>query len=233
MPILRRLFIAASALAVIAALVAVPGAVAGSHQPDAVASKKKGGKKPSCKKGYVAKKVTKKNGKKVWRCVKKPVKVCRAATASCVTTPPPPPDGRIFPAPGRVLEKEEARNYLKPYLPNSTFTDCVTGWPSCGGFENRYSHATDATFYKCLLRPTSGSDVKSVGEYGFIDARIEADGSWYLQEGVYWYGYLSYFEWHSTYTGVIEGAYKSSAGETPEKLGPLTYVGGVAKDCSY
>ena len=233
MPILRRLFLAASALAVIAALVAVPGATASPDQPGAVASKKKGGKKPSCKKGYVAKRVTKKNGKKVWKCVKKkaPAAPCRSASASCAI--PPPSDGRIFPAPGRVLEGEEARSYLKPYLPNSTFTDCVTGWPSCGGFENRYSHATDATFYKCLLRPTSGSDVKSVGEYGFAKAKIEADGSWYYQEAISWYGYYSYFEWHSTYTGVIEGAYQSSASEAPEKLGPLTYVGGVAKDCSY
>jgi len=231
MPILRRLLLAASALAVVAALVAVPGATADTDQPGAVASKKKGGKKPSCKKGYVAKKVTKKNGKKVWKCVKKPEPKCRTATASgCVV---PGPTG-LFEAPGKQLNGEEAKPFLQKYLLNSTFTDCVTGWPSCGGFEDRYSHRADNTFYKCLLKISSGSDVKSVGEYGVTNARIEPDGSWIFQEIISWYGYYSAYEWHVSTTGVVEGAYQSTAGSgTPEKIGPLQYVGGVAKDCSY
>lgn len=231
MPILRRLLIAVSALAVAAALVAVPSAVAGSDQPDAVASKKKGGKKPSCKKGYGAKKVTKKNGKKVWKCVKKTPKPtpCRAASASCVIPGPT----SIFEAPGKQLNGEEAKPFLQKYLLNSTFTDCVTGWPSCGGFEDRYSHAADNTFRKCLLRPTSGSDVKSVGEYGVDNARVEADGSWIFHEVVYWYSEYTAFEWHVATNGVVEGAVQGHPGETPEKIGPFQYVGGVAKDCSY
>jgi hypothetical protein len=233
MPILRRLLLAVSALAVAAALVAVPGATAAGGQPDAVASKKKGAKKPSCKKGYVAKKVTKKNGKKVWKCVKKPVKACRAATASCAIPPEIPKKG-LFEAPGQKLEGEAAKPFLQKYLLNSTFTDCVTGWPSCGGFEDRYSHSADNTFYKCLLKISSGSDVKSVGEYGVTNARIEPDGSWIFQEVISWYGYYSAYEWHVSTTGVVEGAYQSTAGSgTPEKIGPLQYVGGVAKDCSY
>jgi len=232
MSILRRLFLAVSALAVVAALVAVPGATADSGQPDAVASKKKGGKKPSCKKGYVAKKVKKKSGKKVWKCVKKTEPAptpCRAASASCAT---PGPTG-IFEAPGKQLNGEEAKPFLQKYLLNSTFTDCVAGWPSCGGFENRYSHATDGTFYKCLLRPTSGSDVKSVGGYTVDNARIEADGSWIFHEVIYWYSEYTAFEWHVATNGIVEGAVQGHPGETPEKIGPFQYVGGVAKDCSY
>jgi hypothetical protein len=217
---------------VAAALVAVPGATASPDRPGAVASKKKGGKKPSCKKGYVAKKVKKKNGKRVWKCVKKaPAPVpCRAASASCAI---PGPTG-LFEAPGKQLNGEETKPFLQKYLLNSTFTDCVTGWPSCGGFEDRYSHSADNTFYKCLLKPTSGSDVKSVGEYGVDNARVEADGSWTFHEIISWYGYYSAYEWRVSTTGVVEGAYQSTAGSgTPEKIGPLQYVGGVAKDCSY
>jgi hypothetical protein len=231
MPILRRLFLAVSALAVVAALVAVPSAIADSDQPGAIASKKKGGKKPSCKKGYVAKKVTKKNGKKAWKCVKKPEPKCRTATASACVIPGPT---SLFEAPGKQLNGEEAKPFLQKYLLNSTFTDCVAGWPSCGGFENRYSHSPTGTFYMCLLRPTSGSDVKSVGGYTVDNARIEADGSWIFHEVIDWYGYQSAFEWHVSTTGVVEGAYQSTAGSgAPEKIGPLQYVGGVAKDCSY
>lgn len=225
-----------SALAVVVALAAVPGASAGADQPSAAASKEKGKggakKAPKCKKGYVAKKIKGKNGKRVWRCVKKPPKPCRAASASCVI-PPPPPQG-LFEAPGKQLNGEETKPFLQKYLLNSTFTDCVTGWPSCGGFETRYSHWADNSFYMCLLRPTSGSDVKSVGEYGVTNARVEPDGSWIFQEIVGWYGYQSSFEWSVSTTGVVNGAYQSTAGSgTPEKIGPLQYVGGTAKDCTY
>jgi hypothetical protein len=184
---------------------------------------------PKGKKLVVVKKkgkVVKKNGKPVKKCVK------RKPTPPPPPPPPPPATG-LFEAPGRVLEGEEAKPFLQKYLANSTFTDCVAGWPACGGFENRYSHASDGTFYKCLLRPTSGSDVKSVGEYGFSKAKIEPDGSWYYQEAVSWYGYLTLFEWHVTAGGVVEGANANQGEATAEKIGPLQYVGGVAKNCSY
>jgi len=219
------LVLALSALAAVLALVAVPGAGAASAQPDAVASKKKGGKKPAkCKKGHVRKTVTTKSGKKAKRCVKKPA-----------PAPPAPPttDTGLFPDPGRTLEGDEAKEFLKPYLPNSVFTDCVTGWPSCGGFENRYSHWADASFYQCWLRPTSGSDVKSVGEYGVLQARVNPDGSWLVKEVVGWYGHQNLFEWQVTDRGVVTGANQSDSGGAPEAIGPLQYVGNRSKDCSY
>jgi hypothetical protein len=229
MTTLRRLF----PLVVIAAMVAsisVVSATASATSP-AGASKKGKAKGKKCPKGKKLVTVTR-NGKKVKVCKKKkPHIVCRAS-ASC--TPPPPPTNHLFDPPGQKLEGEAAKPFLQKYLLNSTFTDCVTGWPSCGGFEDRYSHWADNSFYMCLLKPTSGSDVKSVGEYGVTNARIESDGSWIFQEVVGWYGYQSAFEWRVSTTGVVEGAYQSTAGSgTPEKIGPLQYVGGTAKDCSY
>jgi hypothetical protein len=229
MTTLRRLF----PLVVIAAMVgsiALVSATAAATSPAAAAKKGKAkGKK--CPKGKKLVTVTK-NGKKVKVCKKKkPVKVCRAST-SCALPPPPGQKG-LFPDPGKTLEEAEAKEWLKPYLPNSTFTDCVTGWPSCGGFENRYSHSTDATFYQCWLRPTSGSDVKSVGEYGVQKAKVNPDGSWLIQEIVGWYGHYNLFEWSVSDSGVVTGANQSDSGGAPEQIGPLQYVGGVAKDCSY
>jgi hypothetical protein len=226
--IARRLLPLAFFAALVATVALLPAAGAAGDGPGATASKKC----PKGKKLVVVKKngkVVRKNGKPVKKCVKrKPKPVCRAASASCAL---PPPAG-LFDAPGRVLEGEEAKPFLQKYLVNSTFTDCVQGWPACGGFENRFSHSADATFYKCLLRPTSGSDVKSVGEYGFSKAKIEADGSWYYQEVVAWYGNLTMFEWHVLQNGTVTGA-NANQGEAPEQIGPLTYVGGVAKDCTY
>jgi hypothetical protein len=213
---LSRLLIAVCALALLTA----PGALAGSA--GATASTKKGKR---CKKGYKAKTVTRK-GKKVRVCrkVKHPV-------PSPAPVPAPGPAG-LFEAPGRTLEGEAAKPFLQKYLLNSRFTSCPTGWPSCGGFEDRYSHTADNTFYKCLLRPTSGSDVKSVGEYGVDNARVEADGSWIFHERIAWYGYISAYEWKVSANGVVEGAYQSSEGGAIETIGPLQYVAG-ARDCSY
>lgn len=227
MLVLRRLLLAVCALALLSAPVALADSGTG-----ATASKK--GKK--CKHGYKLKTVSK-HGKKVKVCGKakgkgKPKLVPLPTPAPAPAPPAPAPSG-IFEAPGRQLNGEEAKPFLQKYLANSTFTDCVPGWPACGGFENRYSHSADGTFYKCLLRPTSGSDVKSVGEYGYTNARVEPDGSWIYQEQVYWYGNLAAFEWSISATGVVNGAYQSSPSEAPEKIGPLQYVGGVAKDCSY
>lgn len=220
MSVLRRLLLAACALALLTAPVALANPV---DSAGATASKKKG---KQCKKGYKLKTVTRK-GKKV--------KVCRKVkppTPSPAPGPPAPGPAGIFEAPGRVLEGEAAKPFLQKYLLNSRFTSCPTGWPSCGGFEDRYSHTADNTFYKCLLRPTSGSDVKSVGEYGVDNARVEADGSWIFHERIAWYGYISAYEWKVAANGVVEGAYQSSEGGAIEKIGPLQYVPG-ARDCSY
>lgn len=224
---LRRLLLAACALALLGAPIALADAGA-----DATASKK--GKK--CKHGYKLK-IVSKHGKKVKVCGKAKGKAKAKGQQPGAPVAPPPsaptaPTG-LFEAPGTKLEGDAAKPFLQKYLLNSTFTDCPTGWPSCGGFEDRYSHAPDGTFYKCLLRPTSGSDVKSVGGYTVDNARIEPDGSWIFHEIVDWYGYQAAFEWKVAANGVVEGAYQSTAGSgVPEKIGPLQYVSG-AKSCTY
>lgn len=232
----RRLVPFAVLLALVVSVALLPAAGAATGGPGATASKKC----PKGKKLVVVKKngkVVRKNGKPVKKCVKKTTKpACRAASASCVVPPPPPPaETKLFEAPGRVLEGNDAKPFIEKYLLNSTFTDCVKGWPECvGGQENRYSHAKDFTFYKCFLRPTSGSDVKSVGEYGLDGAKIEAAGDWYFREVIAWYGEYDVYEWHVLQNGVVEGANQPNPPNGPsEKLAPLTYIGGVAKTCSY
>jgi hypothetical protein len=215
------------ALALTLASVEIAAAAPATEAAASGTAKGKSKGKKTCKKGYKLKTVTKK-GKKV--------KVCKKKKAAPKQAPPatgggPPAAPALFEAPGKQLTGEAAKPFLQKYLANSTFTDCVQGWPACGGFENRFSHGT-TNFYKCLLRPTSGSDVKSVGEYGFQDARVEADGSWLYKELVYWYGYYTLFEWSVSTTGVVNGASMNEGG-SPEAIGPLQYVGGVAKDCTY
>lgn len=229
MSVSARLLAALCAAALLSAAVAVAAVAQGPADAGASASAKpkKGaakGAKKGCKKGFKKTTVTKKGKKvKVCRKVKKPGQGGSGGGGPAA----------LFEAPGKQLNGEETKPFLQKYLANSTFTDCVPGWPACGGFENRFSHAADGTFYKCLLRPTSGSDVKSVGEFGFQDARVEADGSWIYKELVYWYGNYTLFEWSVSTTGVVNGAALGEGGGTPESIGPLQYVGGVAKDCSY
>lgn len=222
MPIARRASLSILATAVALGLLAAPAALAA----DGGASASKGGKK--CPPGKKVVSVVKK-GKKTKVC--KPKKKKKKAAAP--QGPQAPTAQPLFEAPGKQLNGEETKPFLQKYLANSTFTDCVAGWPSCGGFENRYSHSASGTFYQCWLRPTSGSDVKSVGEYGFKDARVEPDGSWIFKELVYWYEHYSLFEWSVSASGVVRGAQLSDSGGPPEQIGPLQYVGGVAKDCSY
>jgi len=224
----RRLLATFAVLALVTAFAAVASAASPSADDGASASAsgKTKGKAKGCKKGFKKKTVVKK-GKKVRVCRKiKPQKGSGGGGTGGGST-------GLFEAPGKQLTGEAAKPFLQKYLANSTFTDCVPGWPACGGFENRYSHSADGTFYQCWLRPTSGSDVKSVGEYGFQDARVEPDGSWLYKELVYWYGHYSLFEWSVSTTGVVKGAQLSDSGGAPESIGPLQYVGGVAKNCSY
>ena len=233
MPRFSRFLLALSTLVVAVALVAVPGAVAGPDQPAAFAGKKKGagkGKKPSCKKGYVAKKVKNKKGKRVWRCVKKtkkPPAPCWASSSCAMPGPAP-----LFEPPGKQLNGDETKPFLEKYLLNSTFTDCVPGWPNCS-VEQRYSHAADSSFHYCRLTSVSGADINSVGTYGVDSARVEPDGSWIFHEIVSAYGNESEYEWKVSTTGVVTGAYRFQPSSSIEQIGPLQYVGGVAKDCSY
>ncbi|HTR73656.1 MAG TPA: hypothetical protein VMH33_00155 [Solirubrobacterales bacterium] len=194
----------------------------------AASAKPKGGRK-KCPKGYVVKTVTK-HGKKVKVCRKAHGKGKGTGTPTPAPTPPAPAAG-LFEAPGKKLEGEAAKPFLEKYLANSTFTSCPAGWPNCGGFEDRYSHGPGSTFHKCILRPTSGSDIIVTDSYGLEAAVVEPDGSWTFREVVYDYGHYPHYEWHVSTTGVVEGAYQYENGPI-EKIGPLQYLAG-AKDCSY
>jgi hypothetical protein len=214
----RRLLLAACTLALLTASVGPAAAAAApSAEGSAAASGKKGKR---CKKGYKPKTVTKK-GKKV--------RVCRKVRKAAPGSGAAP--GAIFEAPGQKLEGDAAKPFLQRYLLNSTFTDCPAGWPNCA-VEERYSHAADSSFYYCRLTSSSGSDIRSVGEYGVKNARVEPDGSWLFNEVVYAYGNYSEYEWHVSANGVVTGAYRFQPGSAVEQLGPLQYVGG-ARDCSY
>jgi hypothetical protein len=201
----------------------VPAVGSASANDGATASKKGKAKGKKCKKGYVPKAISK-HGKKVRVCRKRPGKGKGG-------NPAPGSGGGLFEAPGRTLEGEEAKPFLQKYLANSTFTDCPAGWPNCA-VEQRYSHASDGTFYYCRLTSTSGSDINSVGEYGVDNAKVEADGSWTFHEQVQAYGNTSEYEWHVAANGTVTGAYRFQPGSPIEQIGPLQYVSG-ARSCSY
>jgi hypothetical protein len=215
--VLRRLLVVACALVLLSAPAALAGPV---DSPGAATSKKKG---KQCKKGYKLKTVTKK-GKKVKVCGKIKGKGKGAAPAS-------PGQTGLFEAPGQKLEGEAAKPFLQKYLVNSRFTDCPAEWPNCA-VEQRYSHAADNSFYYCRLTSTSGADIRTAGEYGVDNARVEPDGSWTFHEVVYAYGNYSEYEWRVATNGVVTGAYRFQPGSAIEQLGPLQYVSG-ARDCSY
>lgn len=187
-----------------------------------------------CKKGYVPKTVTTKKGKKVKVCRKRGGKAKGKDAPAPVPAPTPAPaqPQGLFEAPGKTLEGDAAKAFLQKYLGNSTFTDCPAGWPNCA-VEQRYSHNADSTFNYCRLTSTSGADIRSTGEYGVDNAKVEPDGSWTFHEIVNAYGNYSEYEWHVATNGTVTGAYRFQPNSAIEQLGPLQYVGGVAKDCSY
>lgn len=217
---LRRLTVLACALALLSASAATAAASAAPAGDASATTSAKKGKR--CKKGYKPKTITKK-GKKV--------RVCRKVKKTAPGPGPAPAPKGIFEAPGQKLEGDAAKPFLQKYLLNSTFTDCPAGWPACA-VEQRYAHAGDGTFYYCRLTPTSGSDIRSVGEYGVDNARVEPDGSWLFHELVHAYGNTSEYEWQVSANGVVTGAYRFQPGSAVEQLGPLQYVSG-ARDCSY
>lgn len=219
-PTLRRLAVLVCALALLTASVSAAAASAAPAGDGAGAAAKKKGKR--CKKGFKPKTVTKK-GKKV--------RVCRKVKKPAAGGGPAAGPKGIFDAPGQKLEGDAAKPFLQKYLLNSTFTDCPAGWPACA-VEQRYSHAADSSFYYCRLTSTSGSDIRSVGEYGVDNARVEPDGSWLFHEVVYAYGNYSEYEWQVSASGVVTGAYRFQPSSAIEQIGPLQYVSG-ARDCSY
>lgn len=227
--IARRLVPLAFVLAIVASVALLPAAGAANDAPgEAQASKKC----PKGKKLVVVKKdgkVVRKNGKPVRKCVKrKPKPACRTAVASCADPGPAP----LFEAPGRRLEGQAAVPFLQKYLYNSTFTDCPAGWPNCS-VEQRYSHTASGYFFYCRLTSVSGADiVNGAKAYQVQNVVVEADGSWTFNEQVENSGGSSFYEWHVATNGVVNGAYQFNGGGI-EQLGPLQYLGGIAKDCSY
>ncbi|HEY5144297.1 MAG TPA: hypothetical protein VII98_12430 [Solirubrobacteraceae bacterium] len=165
-----------------------------------------------------------------------------APTPGTPTTPAPSPpaaaDGPPFSPPGHDITGATAAKAILPFLANSTFTDCVTGFPTCS-YEERYGHFADGTMYYCRLTPTSGSDIINAGHaFQIIGADQKADGSWAVTLQIASYDNQStYYTWSVTTTGVATGLYWGP-GSNPQtdpatqSLGPLRWVRG-ARNCSY
>ncbi len=217
-------------LALIGSLLMLP--VAGADGPSSTAKgKAKGASKgKKCGKGKRAVIVVK-GGKRTKKCKKKqkPKVACPAAAGASCAAPGPAP---LFDPPGQQLQGEAARPFLERYLVNSTFTDCPAGWPNCA-VEQRYSHTSSGLFYYCRLTSVSGADIINGGRaYAVKNAVVQPDGSWTFNEEVENSGGSSFYEWSISTGGVVTGAYSFSGGPF-EAIGPLQYLGGVAKDCSY
>jgi hypothetical protein len=227
---LRRLLPLTLVLALIGSVLMLPAAGADGPTSAAKGKAKGASKGKKCGKGKRAVTVVK-GGKRIKKCKKKqkPKAVCSAAAgASCVVPPPPP----LFDPPGQQLQGEAARPFLEKYLANSTFTDCPAGWPNCA-VEQRYSHTSSGLFYYCRLTSVSGADIINGGRaYAVKNAVVQADGSWTFNEEVENSGGSSFYEWSVSTNGVVNGAYSFNGGPF-EAIGPLQYLGGVAKDCSY
>jgi hypothetical protein len=229
-------------LLAVALALAVP-ASGGAHaqQPAAV------GKAKACRKGFVRKRghcvCPKTRVRKGKRCVaRKPAAVKPAPTpvspAPGTPTTPPAADGPPFSPPGHDLTGVDAANAILPFLANSTFTDCPTGWPTCS-VENRYGHFADGTMYYCRLTPTSGSDIINAGHpFQIIGADQKADGSWGVTLKVVSYGdALTYYTWSVTAAGDASGLYwgpglNPQTDAPSEQIGQLRWVRG-ARNCSY
>lgn len=216
-----------------ASIAPLPAAGAASGAP---ARASKHGKKARCKKGYKPVTVNK-HGHKVRKCVKKkkptptpPSPPCRTAATSCALPAP------LFDPPGKKLEGNDAVPFLEKYLADSTFTDCVPGWPNCpGGTEERYSHGPTPgnAFSFCYFTSSSGSDRTDPNdEYGLKGAQVEADGSWAVRETIGDYGHYPEYLWTVSTGGVVEGEY-FYPGEPAKHIGPLTYLGYAKLGCSY
>ena len=166
-------------------------------------------------------------------------KVPGTAPGAGGTEPAPTPQApqQLFPAPAAPSTGNTAFEAIKGYLADSRFTDCPAGWPNCS-VEQRYSHFADGTHYYCRLTPTSGSDIKSVGEISQISgAEYNADGSWGVEYYLSSYGNTVFYSWSVSNQGVTSGRYwgpgrDPSSGAPNETIGPLQWVRG-AKDCSY
>ncbi len=230
--------------AVLAAVLAAPASAAAEPPVAAPAAKAK-----KCKKGFVRKKgrcvCPKGKVRRGAKCVTRPKKQTApvpAPTAGAPTpgapTTPGPVDGPPFAPPGQNLTGSPAANAILPFLANSTFTDCVTGWPACA-VEERYGHFADATMFYCRLTSSSGSDIINQGRsFQIIGADQKADGSWAVSLQVASYDNQAvYYTWTVGTTGVATGLYwgpgSSPQSDPPaQSIGPLQWVRG-ARNCSY
>lgn len=168
------------------------------------------------------------------------VKLPGTPPAAAQPTPGPgltPAPTALFPPPAAATTGDAAFNEIRQWAANSTFTDCPAGWPNCS-VETRYAHFADGTQYYCRLTPTSGSDIRSVGQVARISgAEHNADGSWGFEYYLSSYGNTTFYSWSVSPMGVVTGRYwgpgrDPSSGAPNESIGPLQYVQG-AKDCSY
>jgi hypothetical protein len=211
-------------------------------------------KAKACKKGFVRKKgrcvcpkgkvrhgarcTAKKKAKVAPKPTTTPVPTTPGTPAPGTPTTPGPVDGPPFSPPGHDITGTEAANAILPFLANSTFTDCPTGFPTCP-YEERYGHFADGSMYYCRLTPTSGSDIINAAHpFQIIGADQKADGSWAVTLKVVSYGdALTYYTWTVTTAGVATGLYWGP-GSNPQtdaatqQIGPLRWVRG-ARNCSY
>ena len=228
--------------ALLAAALAAPASGAAGEPAAVPAAKAK-----TCKKGFVRKKgrcvCPKGKTKRRAKCVTVKKKQAAPKTPAAGTptpgapTTPGPTDGPPFAPPGRDLTGTEAANRLLPYLVNSSFTDCVTGWPTCA-VEQRYGHFADGTMFYCRLTSSAGSDIVNAGApFQIIGAEQKADGSWALTTQVESYGNTTFYTWTVTAAGVATGLYwgpgsDPRADPATQAVGPLQWVRG-ARNCSY
>lgn len=244
----QRLLVITLLLSALALTVSTAGAApAGNGSPVAGSA----AKAKKCKKGFVRKrgrcacpKGKVRHGSKC-RAKKKATAKPKTGTPTTPGTPTPgtpttpgPVDGPPFSPPGHDITGTEAANAILPFLANSTFTDCPTGFPTCP-YEERYGHFANATMFYCRLTPTSGSDIiNSAHAFQIIGADQKADGSWAATLKVVSYNdELTYYTWTVTAAGAASGLYWGP-GANPQtdapsqRIGPLQWVRG-ARNCSY
>lgn len=143
----------------------------------------------------------------------------------------------LFAAPGVDRIGLDAWNAISGYLLNSTFTDCVQGWPNCA-VEYRYGHFPNYTMASCRLTSTSGSDIiNGLKPFTVIGAEQKADGSWGVSyEEDYGDGQQRFYSWYVGTDGRVFGRYwfASNPNVDPptEEITGLVWVRG-ARDCSY
>lgn len=152
-------------------------------------------------------------------------------------TPAPGGPASLFGTPATALEGQAALDALTPYLTNFHFTDCPAHWPNCM-VEQRYSLGADGSHWYCRLTSTSGSDIRSAGNYWITGLRQETSGAWAITYKETSGGYDHAYRWEVQPDGRAIGGWWSSF---DDQVGGLpateTYTGmqwmSGAPGCSY